>query len=83
MSKTLNKGRDYYRRLQAECRAKANNPRYPEPESDRKHVRLSDRRYHAINIRTKPYEVMVGGKKEIIRYQTCTLVRAAVEVQAQ
>lgn len=78
MSKTINKGRDYYRRLQAECRAKVNNPRYPEPLSgvNGELVQLSDRRYRAINIRTKPYEVMVGGKKEIIRYQTCTLVRA-------
>lgn len=75
MSKTLNKGRDYYRRLQAECRAKANNPRYP--KSDGKLLRLSDRRYRAINHRRKLYKyVDHAGKERALNYETVTLVRA-------
>lgn len=76
MSKTINKGRTHYRRLQAKCKAKCSRIRIPSPGEDG-YLYLSDRRYEAKNIRNKVFEATSEtGRLVKIPYTTCTYVRA-------
>lgn len=88
----MNKGRDYYRALQAHCKQLRNRRRYPQPlevaqadipgRKKAEFVTLGGRHYRRDNIKSKVYVVPhafdAEGKPITIPYQTCTLVRVQV-----
>ncbi len=89
----MNKGRDYYRALQAHCKQLRTRRRYPQPiqvhqedipgRPKAEFVTLGGRHYRRDNIENKvwvhPYALDAEGKPVTIPYQTCTLVRVQAE----
>lgn len=83
MSKTINKGRDYYRALQAKCRYLTNRKFYPrQVDTDKGAAFLLTRAaYEKKNIKVKHFKFTdAAGKEKSIPYQTCTYVRAGEEM---
>jgi hypothetical protein len=78
----MNKGRDFYRAQQAECKRIRQRGYLPTEKTigKTKVFILSDRTYQKRHVKNKAFKVIdAAGKERLIPYQTCTYVRVSPE----